>query len=362
MTGYPLAFVPGGSVARARHAEGPLSGLTFAVKDLFDLRGHRSSAGHPDWARTHPSAEADAPAVKALLEAGGDLVGVTIMDELAYSLTGQNPFYGTPQNPRAPERLCGGSSCGSAAAVAGCMCDFALGTDTGGSIRVPASFCGLFEAVAGVLLGPLAPAPRVERVLVADDALALCDAGVPELLEHLAGKVVAELQAKVEQVQVAPKGFAALRLAFTRMQAREVIETHGAWLDEVQPKLSPGVAQRIARARELYESEEGLEEDAATLRALRRHIEGLLTPGTVLFMPPAAGMAPRVDASAAELDTYRARTLELTAMASLLGLPQVVVPTPDVPGGAPVGLSFVAAHGQDELVCSLARVSEGALG
>ncbi len=394
MSSSPLAFVPGAQVARARNAEGSLSGLTFAVKDLFDLRGHRASAGHPDWARSHESAESDAPVVDSLLGAGGDLVGVTIMDELAYSLAGQNPFFGTPENPRAPERLCGGSSCGSAAAVAGCLCDFALGTDTGGSIRVPASFCGLFglrpthgridsrgavplakgfdtvgffardartfDAVAKVLLAPMKPVPQVERVLIADDAFALCDAGIPELLEHLGAKVISELRAKTEHVQVAPRGFAPLRLAFQRMQGREVIATHGAWLDAVKPKFSDAVAQRIERARVLYETQEGVEEDAATVRELMRHLDGMLTPGTLLFLPPAPGVAPRVDESAAGLDTFRTRTLELTALASLAGLPQIVVPAREV-FGAPVGLSFAAARGGDELLCSLASVSEHAL-
>lgn len=399
MSSHPLAFVPGAQVARARNAEGALSGMTFAVKDLFAIRGHRPSAGHPDWARTHEGADTDAPAVDALLSAGCDLVGVTIMDELAYSLAGQNPFFGTPQNPRAPERLCGGSSCGSAAAVAGCLCDFALGTDTGGSIRVPASFCGLFglrpthgrissagavplatsfdtvgffardartfDAVAQVLLAPSAlvspPAPRVERVLIADDALSLCDAGIPELIEHLGSKVTAELRVPVERVQVAPKGFASLRLAFQRIQAREVIGSHGAWLDAVQPKFSPGVAGRIERARELFASQEGVEEDAATVRELTRHLESMLTPGTVLFIPPAPGVAPRVDASDASLDTFRTRTLELTAMASLAGLPQIVMPASEM-WGAPVGISFAAARGADELLCSLASLSERVLG
>jgi amidase len=396
MSSTPLAFVPGAQVARARHGEGVLSGLTFAVKDLFDLRGHRSSAGHPDWASSHEPAREDAPVIARLLQAGADLVGVTIMDELAFSLSGQNPFYGTPHNPRAPGRLCGGSSCGSAAAVAGCLCDFALGTDTGGSIRVPASFCGLFglrpshgridargavplapsfdtvgffardartfETVASVLLedSTLGPAATLQRVLVPDDALALCDAGVPELLEVMLGQVLAELRVPMERVQVVEGNFEALRLAYARLQGREAFRTHREWIERVKPGFSAPIAQRFERARALSTTDEGLEEDLATVSRLRERLSALLTPGTLLFLPPTAGIAPRAHDPEPTLELFRTRTLELTALASLSGFPQLVVPANEL-AGAPIGLSFMAPHGGDAMLCSLASVFERAL-
>ena len=138
------AFVAMGSVARAAAGRGSLGGVGFAVKDLFDIAGHVSSCGNPDWQATHEPASKDAPSITALLAAGASLVGATVMDELAYSLAGENVHQGTPRNIRAPGRVCGGSSSGSAAAVAGGACEFALGTDTGGSIRVPASYTGLY--------------------------------------------------------------------------------------------------------------------------------------------------------------------------------------------------------------------------
>ncbi len=125
-------------------AGGPLHGLTFAAKDNYQVAGFACCAGNPDWLRTHPPADSTAPAICMLLDAGARLVGKTILDELAYSVAGENIHYGAPINPRAPGRTTGGSSCGSAAAVAGGLVDFALGSDTGGSVRVPASFCGLF--------------------------------------------------------------------------------------------------------------------------------------------------------------------------------------------------------------------------
>ena len=126
------AFIPEPFPTIPPTGEGSLSARTFAVKDLFDVAGHVAGCGNPDWARTHPPAEVTAPTVQSLLDAGATLVGKTIMDELAYSLSGQNVHYGNPRNPAAPERITGGSSCGSASAIAGGACDFALGTDTGG--------------------------------------------------------------------------------------------------------------------------------------------------------------------------------------------------------------------------------------
>src|SRR5262245_22844181 len=135
------AFVASFDVAPT--GSGPLDGLTFAVKDLIDVAGRVAGCGNPSWRDSHPPASVHAVAVEQLLRAGARLVGATVSDELAFSLLGQNPFYGTPLNPRARDRVPGGSSSGSASAVACELCDFALGTDTGGSVRVPASNCGL---------------------------------------------------------------------------------------------------------------------------------------------------------------------------------------------------------------------------
>lgn len=138
------AFCPHGRFELAGAPQGSLVGRSFAVKDLFDIEGRVTGAGNPRWLTTHPAAKRTAPAVTALCAAGARMIGKTITDELAYSLNGDNAHYGTPRNSKAPDRVPGGSSSGSAAAVAAGLCDFALGTDTGGSVRIPASFCGLF--------------------------------------------------------------------------------------------------------------------------------------------------------------------------------------------------------------------------
>ena len=153
---------------------GPLAGLTFAAKDNLDVLGFASGCGNPRWLETHPDpAPAHAPAVAALLNAGASLVGKTQMDELAWALTGENAHYGTPKNPAAPSRVPGGSSSGSAVAVAAGFCDVALGTDTAGSVRVPAGYCGIFGfrpthgavSLAGCV--PLAPSFDVVGVFAA---------------------------------------------------------------------------------------------------------------------------------------------------------------------------------------------------
>src|SRR6478672_1965110 len=203
------AFVPGQKFRVAGRAGGKLSGLTFAAKDLFDVAGHPTGGGNPDWARTHPIPERHAWAVQTLLDAGAELIGKTITDEVSLGILGENPFEGTPTNPRAPGRVPGGSSAGSAASVAAGICDIALGTDTGGSVRVPASFCGIygirpthgrldltgmmaqapssdttgwfardaetFTRVSSVLLGEAIPDELPRRLVIAADAFGFAD-------------------------------------------------------------------------------------------------------------------------------------------------------------------------------------------
>src|SRR6266550_446595 len=123
---------------------GSLDGLCFAVKDVIDVAGCKTGCGNPTWRDSHPTAVAHAVCVEQLLRAGASCVGKAICDELAFSLLGENYFDGTPLNPRAPDRVPGGSSSGSASAVACGLVDFALGTDTAGSARIPASNCGIW--------------------------------------------------------------------------------------------------------------------------------------------------------------------------------------------------------------------------
>src|SRR5438270_1898383 len=237
------AFVPGQKFRIEGRAGGPLAGLSFAAKDLFDVAGHPTGGGNPDWARANPVPERHAWAVQALLDAGATLIGKTVTDEVSLGILGENPFDGTPTNPRAPGHVPGGSSSGSAAAVAAGLCDTALGTDTGGSVRVPASFCGLygirpthgrldlsgmmrqapssdttgwfardaetFARVSAVMLGEAIARALPTRLIVAVDAFGFADAAVAAALRPLVDRL-GGLLGEVREDALAPPGLSVL--------------------------------------------------------------------------------------------------------------------------------------------------------
>ncbi len=384
------AFVPGARTQRAGASEGPLAGLTFAVKDLYDTAGDVTGYGNPDWARTHPPATGDAAVVTALLEAGARLVGKTKTVELAYGLTGENVWHGTPKNPAAPDRFPGGSSCGSAAAVAARLCDIAMGSDTGGSVRIPASYCGIYgirpswgavsltgacplgpaydtagwfasraavlRLAGDVLLppggeGPLGPLLKVQEAWVnAEPATATALAEALGAVESVMGSAL--------PVQVAPEGLDAVYEHFRCAQAVEAWTSLGPWIEATNPQFGPGVKERFAAAKAMDPGK------AAAGRAFRRvlqaRLRGLLGGGAVLVYPTSPGPAPLLAATQAEQNAVRERTMGVTAIAGLCGLPEVTIPAARV-GGAPVGLSLVAAPGRDRALLALAeRVASAA--
>jgi amidase len=385
------AFVPGPRAVSAPLGDGPLSGCTLAVKDLFDVAGSVTTFGNPDWARTHPPAAATAPAVVALLEAGARLVGKTKTVELAFGLTGENVWHGTPRNPAAPDRFPGGSSCGSAAAVAAGLADLALGSDTGGSVRIPASYCGLFgirpSSGAVSLAGacPLAPSfdtagwfTRSASLLArAGDVLLTGQQGtlagplirVEEVWANARAEVAGALAPVLERLQAAlgpaleaklvPEGLPALNAAFRALQCQEVWAALGTWVSTVQPKLGPGVAERFAFSRDLPASE------AAAGRALRRTLQARVRPllegGAVLVYPTSPGPAPLLTASREEQERVRQTTVAVTAIAGMCGAPEVTLPVARV-DGAPIGLSLVAAPGRDRALLALAERAASVLG
>jgi amidase len=124
--------------------EGSLDGLTFAVKDVINIKGQKTSCGNPTWLSHHSASQQHARCIQQLLANGAKCLGKTVLGEFCSGSTGMNHFYGMPLNPKAPTRVPGGSSSGSAAIVAADIVDFALGTDSAGSVRVPASFCGVY--------------------------------------------------------------------------------------------------------------------------------------------------------------------------------------------------------------------------
>jgi amidase len=385
-----VANDPLGAFCRHSHAEmkgapgGPLASLTFGVKDIYDIAGHRSAFGSPDWLRTHDAAARTAPVVQRLLDAGADMVGKTHTDEITWSLNGENAHYGTPINVNAPGRIPGGSSSGSAAAVAGGLCDFALGSDTGGSVRAPASFCGIYgirpthgrvslegacplapsfdtcgwfarsaevlERVGRVLLGgEKSAAPR--RLLLAQDAFDLAGEAVARALSPAIERVSA-LLGRPERVTVAADGLPQWFHVFRVLQAAEAWAQHGAWVRHVKPNLGPGIKQRVQWAADLDPSLVG---PAKTRREeIARQMEVLLAGGAVLALPTVPGIAPIRNAVPAETEDFRARSLALLCPAGLARLPQVSLPLATL-DGCPLGLSLIAARGNDEMLLALAR-------
>ncbi|GAB4181507.1 MAG: amidase [Thalassobaculales bacterium] len=372
------------SLVVAGAPDGPLGGLRFAAKDLYDVAGQVTGAGNPDWARTHPPASAHAPVVAALLAAGASLTGKTHTDELAYSLNGENIHYGTPRNSAAPDRVPGGSSSGSAAAVAGRLVDAALGTDTGGSVRVPASHCGIlgirtthgridtsgitplapsfdtvgwFAREAGLLarLGEVLlggdPWPQVaRRLVVADDAVALADPAVRHELEPVIKRLAAAI-GPLHRLTLAPGGLAGWMPVFRTCQGFEAWQAHGAWITATAPRMAPDVAERFRMAAAITAAQHA--EASAARVAIRARLAAVLEPGDVLCIPTTPGPAPRLKAPAEWLNDYRGRALSLTCIAGLCGLPQVSLPLLRI-DGAPVGVSLLAREGGDRLLLALA--------
>jgi amidase len=373
------AFCRDNHVALPGEDHGPLKNLTFVAKDLFDIAGARTGFGHPEWLRTHDAATKTAPAVQRMLDAGAALVGKTITDELAYSLTGENFHYGTPQNPRASDRVPGGSSSGSASAVAGRLVDFALGSDCGGSIRIPASYCGIYgmrpthdritlegtapfassfdvvgwftrdatllERVGRMLLGDDEAAKPFKRLLLCSDAFARVSPEVRDALAPAVKQVADVVGVAPEIVTVAPEGLDAWRETFRLIQASEIWASLGGWITEHKPLFGPGIRERFAAASQV--SPAAVDEAKAHRVAIRARIDALLEPGTLLCLPTSPRVAPLkgLAADAVEVE-YRNQALNLLCISGLCGLPQISLPLAES-DGLPLGLSIVAARNAD---------------
>ncbi len=370
---------------RLEGAAGRLAGLSFAVKDIFDVAGETCCCGNPDWLASHPPAARTAPAVAALVAAGAAMAGKTVTDELAYSLNGQNFHYGTPVNGAAPGRIPGGSSSGSAAAVAAGLVDFALGTDTGGSVRVPAALCGLYGVrpshgrvdIAGVmplaasfdtvgwfardsgvlgrvglaLLGDDTGEPAAGGLVVAEDAFALAEPAVRAALQPMLAAAAVELGGSRSVEVGGDGGLGRWMTVFRTLQAREIWAEHGAWVESRKPRFGPEIAARFAWAKSVAETPPGDEADRRV--AFARHLDALLAGAAALALPTAASVAPPLGLPADALQQFRDRTLSLTCIAGLARLPQVSVPAGRVEG-CPVGFSLIARRGADRRLLDLA--------
>jgi amidase len=379
------AFVDYPSVEVPNASEGPLASLTFAVKDLYDVAGYPTGAGHPLKRQESEIKTTSAPAVQVLLDAGARFVGKTHTDELAYSMNGENYHYGTPINSRAPGRVPGGSSSGSASATGAGLVDFALGTDTGGSVRAPASYNGVlglrtthgridiskveplaagfdtvgwfardmdvFSRVGKVLLGEDRLGSPLTRFLVGDDIHALLLGETEEAAVRSATPRIAAHLEPAGAVNVAPEGLAAWRMIFRTLQAYEAWQAHGEWIRDRQPVFGPGVRERFDWASRVTQEEY----DAAGLKRdqIREHLLGLLGDDTVLAIPTTPGIAPLLNLGGDDLESFRNRALSMLCSAGLAGLPQINLPLAEMQG-CPIGVSLVAPPGRDRALIDLA--------
>jgi amidase len=380
------AYIKHDTVALAPTGKGVLSGLNFAVKDLYDIQGHVTGAGSPDWLADHQPATATASAVLKLLAAGARMTAKAQTDEMAFSITGQNAHYGTPVNVNARARIPGGSSSGSAAAVAGGLVDFALGSDTGGSVRMPAGFCGIhgirttqdristdgvhplapcfdtigwfsqsgamMQKIGQVLLPNYAPALAPRRLLVARDCFDLLE---DPAAAALAGAVdrVAEHFTRRDDVTVTEDGPDRWMPHFRTLQMADIWRAHGAWIERVQPNFGPGVADRFAAAAAIDPSAE--QESAVVRDAVRRRLIELLGDDGILCLPTAPDIAPLCATPESALDDFRWRAMGLTCIAGLSGCPQINLPLASL-DDCPLGLSLLAPPGGDEVLLHMAAV------
>jgi amidase len=382
------AFVPGPRLRIEGRPGGPLSGLTFAAKDLFDVAGHPTGGGNPDWARTNPIPTRHAWAVQRLLDAGATLIGKTITDEVSLGIVGENAFYGTPVNSRAPDRVPGGSSSGSAAAVAAGLCDTALGTDTGGSVRVPASFCGLygirpthgrldvsgmmpqapssdttgwfardvvaFGRVSSVMLDEAIPATLPRRLVVAVDAFAFADPEVEAALQPMLDRLRALIGEAREEV-MAPAGITQWARAQRTLQPSEAWLTFKDWIDRDNPRFAYSVARNIILGSMIPESERSWAQ--LVRREARGRMRYLLPAETILCLPTTPFPAPKRGEPLSEAGPQRDRLLCLCCHGGLTGVPQVSIPGATV-DGLPIGLSIVGGRGSDATLIAVARALE----
>ncbi len=383
-------FVPQDIAAPiAGNGDGPLAGLNAAVKDMYDIAGFKTGAGNPTWLAAHAPAKSNAAAVGKILAAGATIIGKTICDELFFSVTGINAHYGAPPNLRAPGRIPGGSSSGSAAATGAGACDFALGSDTGGSVRVPAALCGVYglrpthgrvDLSGAVLMAPsfdtcgwFAPSPGVLRrvggvlldgtrveapvgaMIVVTEAFAEVDPAIATAMKSFLARA-AHVLPRQQEKSVAPDGLDPWREAFRIIQAREAWESYSDFVRTQKPQLGSGIKERVAFASTV--TVEQADAERRVMAAARTHLRALVPPGTVMALPTTPTIAPKLNLDEAGLDLFRTRVLRLTCMAGLAGLPQINIPAGTV-AGCPAGMSFIGWPGGDEalldLACRLSR-------
>ena len=364
---------------------GPLSNMTFAAKDIFDIQGHVTGGGNPDWRASQVVAKETAWAVGILVDAGANMIGKTLTDEITRGIFGENAHYGTPVNVNAPGRVTGGSSSGSAAAVAGGLVDFALGSDTGGSVRVPASFCGLYGlrpthgriSLKGVLpqsssydtVGWFAREPEIfakvgsvilqsdgtnelpRRVVIAQDAFELLPTNVFDALQPSVQRICS-LIGQQSSARLAETSLSEWRDQQGVLQSREAWETVRNWIDETNPRFSFEVSERYVLAKNISDSD--IESSRKIKSQVLNRMNDLLSDKAVICLPTTIGPAPPIGQKLSDRTDLRLKTSQLTCIAGTTGGPQINLPIAHV-DGMPVGISLLGCPGDDEALIEVAR-------
>ena len=382
------AFLPGERIELAGKLGGPLTGLSFGAKDLFDIAGHATGGGNPFWPRKQSLPTCHAWAVQTLLDNGANLAGKTITDEISLGILGENVFFGTPFNTAAPGHVPGGSSSGSAAAVASGMVDTAIGTDTGGSVRVPASFCGLYgiRPTHGRLPldGMMAQAPSSDttgwftrdaatlvkvseamfsdhggslpsKLIIATDAFGFSDPDTQIALLTVLNRVRKVVDDVVEEV-MSPPGLSVWGRAQRTLQPAEAWETFRDWINYENPPLAFNVARGLILGSMI--SDEDRKSATLIRREARARLISLLPPGSVMAIPTTPFPAPETGLPLNEQNELREQILCLCAHGGLTGLPQISIPGSFVKDGRPVGLSLITGPNSDMDLIRLAEAME----
>ena len=358
---------------------GLLNFNTFAIKDVFAIKGYKSSAGNPDWLNTHQPAEKHAAVIEKLLHSGAELHGTTHTDELMYSLDGKNAHYGTPVNPKAPECIPGGSSSGSAVAVAARLVDFAIGTDTGGSVRIPSSYCGIYgfrpthdavslegciplsksfdtvgwmandaetlQLIGDVLLENVKTDEGTYRKLYYPiEAWGLLDDSIRTAFSSLFPSLEGKFE-DVEWLSISNQGLQEWAETFRIIQGSEIWEEHGEWIQQIRPTFGEAIAGRFQTASTLKKND--AERCVANQIKIRSFLSTLLDEDGLIVIPTAHNVAPLLNANNSSLDQNRLKNMQLTCIAGLAGLPQITLPLTSI-DNKPIGLSLIANHGHDK--------------
>ncbi|HQL91972.1 MAG TPA: amidase [Anaerolineaceae bacterium] len=377
------AFVRENHIALKGSGTGELNGLTFAAKDVFKIRGSTFGNGHPDWLRTHEPDDFTSSTIQRLLDNGADLVGKTVCDELCFSISGENWNYGSPLNPHDPRRFTGGSSSGSGAATSGGLVDFALGSDCLGSVRVPASYTGVFgvrptydrvpsdgeaeycpsmdvfgymasdpevfRKVSKVILGEDPEPVKLRKLIIAKDCF---DAISPQVFADLKPAIdhIGANLSSVEEREISPDGLDNWIKVFQQVQGYEVWRSYGGWVRKYRPILSRGPRERLAWASTitLQEYNAGL----VKMHEISRYVRDMLANGEVLVMPTAASVAPLRSAPLEEINATRLQSTYLLCVSPLSGVPQMTLPMV-MADDLPLGLSLLSGFNTDLALANL---------